>query len=247
MWLLRERLNYFIEKYFPNSPRVKQILPWAWIIERLDTKLMSRGLISYRRLVVSCSKMALHGSIIVEICDETMAKMWRKLVEMQGLLTCMLFFFGVFSGYFNFWCVFFLPFLACSDEDPSKPHLNLRGKHFLLLVCVICPCFWENCIPKIDLTRAIFSRLGDGFGTPLLRKFLLVSIHNYDWQTFQGWNCPIRIVTDWVLLFSSHTLRLKKAEINYIRSWRRVSVSVRTRFVKFQSANFFVSRTVSSK
>ena len=38
---------------------------------------MSRGLISYRRLVGSCSKMALDGSIIVEICDETMAKMWR--------------------------------------------------------------------------------------------------------------------------------------------------------------------------
>ena len=43
---------------------------------------MSRGLISYRRLVGSCSKMALDGSIIVEICDETMAKMWRKQVEM---------------------------------------------------------------------------------------------------------------------------------------------------------------------
>ena len=43
---------------------------------------MSRGLISYRRLVGSCSKMALNGSIIVEICDETMAKMWRKLAEM---------------------------------------------------------------------------------------------------------------------------------------------------------------------
>ena len=38
---------------------------------------MSRGLISYRQLVGSCSKMALDGSIIVEICDETMAKMWR--------------------------------------------------------------------------------------------------------------------------------------------------------------------------
>ena len=38
---------------------------------------MSRGLISYRRLVGSCSKMALDGSIIVKICDETMAKMWR--------------------------------------------------------------------------------------------------------------------------------------------------------------------------
>ena len=43
---------------------------------------MSRGLILYRRLVVSSFKMALDGSIIVEICDETMAKMWRKPVEM---------------------------------------------------------------------------------------------------------------------------------------------------------------------
>ena len=43
---------------------------------------MSRGLISYRRLAVSCSTMALDGSIIVEVCDETMTKMWRKAVEM---------------------------------------------------------------------------------------------------------------------------------------------------------------------
>ena len=43
---------------------------------------MSHGLISYRRFVVSCSEMALDGSIIVEICDETIAKMWRKPVEM---------------------------------------------------------------------------------------------------------------------------------------------------------------------
>ena len=43
---------------------------------------MSRGLISYRQLVGSYSKMALDGSIIVEICDETMAKTWRKPVEM---------------------------------------------------------------------------------------------------------------------------------------------------------------------
>ena len=43
---------------------------------------MSRGLVSNRRLAGSCFKMALDGSIIVEICDETMAKMWRKPVEM---------------------------------------------------------------------------------------------------------------------------------------------------------------------
>ena len=54
----------------------------SWIIERLDRKRMSRGLISYRRLVGSCSRMALDGSVIVEICEETMAKMWRKPVEL---------------------------------------------------------------------------------------------------------------------------------------------------------------------
>ena len=54
----------------------------AWIIERLDRKLKSRGLISHRRLVVSCSKMASPGSIIVETCDEKMAKLSRKPVEM---------------------------------------------------------------------------------------------------------------------------------------------------------------------
>ena len=30
------------------------------------------------------SKMALDGSIIVEICDQTMAKMWHKPVEIYG-------------------------------------------------------------------------------------------------------------------------------------------------------------------
>ena len=90
---------------------------------------MSPGLISYRRLVVLCFKMALLGSIIVEICDETMAKMWRKPVKMQGLFACMLFFYGVSSATLIFGVRF------------SLPHLNLRGKHFLLLFCVICPCF----------------------------------------------------------------------------------------------------------
>ena len=102
---------------------------------------MSRGLISYRRLVVSCFKMALHGSIMVEICDATMAKMWSKPVEMQGLFACMMFFFGVSSATLIFGVCFSLRLLACGDGDSSKPHLNLRGKHFLLMFCVICPCF----------------------------------------------------------------------------------------------------------
>ena len=43
---------------------------------------MSCALISNRRLAGSCFKMVLSGSIIVEIRDETMAKMWHKPVEM---------------------------------------------------------------------------------------------------------------------------------------------------------------------
>ena len=196
---------------------------------------MSRGLISYPRLVVSCYEMALDGSIIAQVCDETMAKMWSKPVEMQGLFACMLFFFGAFSATLIFGVCFSLRLSSYGDGNPSKPHLNRRGKYFLLMSCVICPCFWENCVPKIHLTRAKFSRLGDCFGTPLLRRSLLLSIHNNDWQILQGWNCGIGIVTDWVLLFSSHTFWLKMAEMNYIRNWRRESV--RTRCVKFQSTD----------
>ena len=86
----------------------------AWIIERLDRKLTSQGLISYRhrRLVVSCSKMALDGFIVVEIlCDETMAKMWRKLVEKEGLFACMLFFFEFFTATLIFGVCFSLRLL----------------------------------------------------------------------------------------------------------------------------------------
>ena len=101
---------------------------------------MSRGLISYRRLVGSCSKMALDGSIIAEICDKTMAKRWRKPVELQGFFACMLFFVGFFISNLIFVVCFSLRLLSYGDGDHSKPHLNLRGKNFLLLFCVICPC-----------------------------------------------------------------------------------------------------------
>ena len=146
----------------------------------------------------------------------------------------MLFFFGFFSGTLIFGvCVFPLFVVLRRWRDPSKPHLNLRGKHFLLLFCVICPCLWENCVRKIDLySRAIFRTLGDCFGTPLLWRFLLASILNYDLQMFYGWICGIGIVTDRMLLFFTHEFRLKMAEINYIRRWHRASV--RTRCVKFQ-------------
>ena len=35
---------------------------------------------------------------------------------------------------------FSLRLLSYGDGDPSKLHLNLRGKHFLLLFCIIFPC-----------------------------------------------------------------------------------------------------------
>ena len=84
---------------------------------------MSRELISFRRLVGLCSKMALDGSIIVEICDETMAKMWRKPVEMEGLFACMLFFFGVFSATLIFGVCFPPLLLVCDDDDLSLIHI----------------------------------------------------------------------------------------------------------------------------
>ena len=145
---------------------------------------MSRGLISYCLLVGSCSKMALDGSIYS-------GNLWRNDVENVaetsrsiGFLCLHVVLFRRFSNTLTFGLCFSLRLLSCGDGDPSKPHLNLRDKHFLLLFYVIFPCLWENCVPKIDLTRAIFSTRGDCFGTPLLWRFLLVSIHNYDWQMF---------------------------------------------------------------
>ena len=62
-----------------------------WIVKRLSWKRLSRGLFSHRRLVVSCFKMASVVSIIVEICDEKMANMWRKTDRTYGLLFIVLF------------------------------------------------------------------------------------------------------------------------------------------------------------
>ena len=41
---------------------------------------------------------------------------------------------------FIFGMCFSLRLLSYGDGHPSKPHLNLRGKHFLLLFFIICPC-----------------------------------------------------------------------------------------------------------
>ena len=95
------------------------------IIEELDRKTGEETYVTWavsnRRLVVSCSEMALDGSITVEIC------------------------------YFNFGACFSLRLLSYGDGDPSKPHLNLQGKHFLLLFCAICPCFEKIASQKLTL------------------------------------------------------------------------------------------------
>ena len=76
--------NEFLALFFLRKP---------WIVRRLDWKRLSRGLFSHRRLVVLCFKMASVVSIIVEICDEKMANMWRKTDRTYGLLFFVLFFF----------------------------------------------------------------------------------------------------------------------------------------------------------
>ena len=60
--------------------------------KRLDWKHKSRGLISHRRLVDSRFQMASYVSIMVEICDEKMANIWRKTATIYSLLSFILFF-----------------------------------------------------------------------------------------------------------------------------------------------------------
>ena len=157
----------------------------TWIIERLDRKLMSQGLISYRhrRLVVSCSKMALVGFIVVKILwrndGENVGQTSRKV----GFVCLHVVLFRSFYCYFNFWCMFSLRLLSYGDGNPSKSHLNLRGKHFFFFC--ICRCLWKNCVPKIELTRAILRSLGDCFRTPLLRRSFLILFITTIYRSFK--------------------------------------------------------------
>ena len=65
--------------------------------------------------------MASPGSIIVETCDEKMAKLSRKPVEMEGLLYFFSSFPSGFSSIFRFNRYYFLCFLLHGDGDPAKP------------------------------------------------------------------------------------------------------------------------------
>ena len=63
----------------------------------------------------------------------------------------MLFFFGVFSATLIFGVCFSPLLLACGDDDPSKPHLNLRGKHFLLLFVLFVLIFEKIASQKLTI------------------------------------------------------------------------------------------------
>ena len=73
---------------------------------------MSRGLISYRRLVGSCSKMALDGSIIVETGDETMAKNVAQTSRNVGFLFLHVVLLRIFLGVLKI-LVDVFPFICC--------------------------------------------------------------------------------------------------------------------------------------
>ena len=76
---------------------------------------------------------------------ETQTDQRRQCSANQVEMRVCFFFLEVFGENFNFWCMFFPSFFVLRRWRPFnlKPHLNLRGEHFLLF-CVICPCLWEN-------------------------------------------------------------------------------------------------------
>ena len=150
--------------------------------------------------------------------------------------------FRSFYCYFNFWCMFSLRLLSYGDGNPSKPHLNLRGKHFLFFC--ICRCLWENCVPKIELTRAILRSLGDCFGTPLLRRSFLILFITTIYRSFKDGIEARHSYRVSAVIFKPY-ISIENGWDNYIRTLRRGRVG--TSCVMFQSADLFVLRTVSLK
>ena len=81
---------------------------------------------------------------------------------------------------FIFGVCFSLRLLSYGDGDPSKPHLNTSCCCFVLFVFV----FEKIASQKLTLPEPYLAHFCDCFGTPLLWRFPLVSILNYDWQMF---------------------------------------------------------------
>ena len=63
----------------------------------------------------------------------------------------MLFFFGFFSGTLIFGGCYFLRLLSYGDGDPSKPHLNLQGKHFRCCFVLFVLLFEKIASQKLTL------------------------------------------------------------------------------------------------
>ena len=85
--------------------------------------------------------MASNVSIIVEICDEKMANMWRKTAKTYGLLSFILFFLSGSSRSSGFDVSFYLCLLFHGDDDRAKPQFNFQGKRLLLLIGINLSCF----------------------------------------------------------------------------------------------------------
>ena len=80
-------------------------------------------------------------SIIVEICDEKIANMWRKTAKIKGWLSFVSFFFSGSSSSSRFDVYFSLCWLFQGDDDPTKPQLNFQGKRLLKLCGIIFSSF----------------------------------------------------------------------------------------------------------
>jgi len=81
--------------------------------------------------------MASDVSIIVGICDEKMANMWRKTSKIYDLLSFISFFSSSSSGSSSFDEYFCLCLLFHGDDNPAKPQLNFQGKRLFLLIGII--------------------------------------------------------------------------------------------------------------
>ena len=76
----------------------------------------------------------------------------------------MLFFFGFFSGTLIFGVCYSLGLLSYGDGDPSKPHLNLRGKHFVCCFVLFVFVFEKTASQKWTLAEPYLVHLATVLG-----------------------------------------------------------------------------------
>ena len=110
--VIRYRMSLDRDVYDPILER------FLWSHKGLDRKLMSCGLISFRRLV------GVDGSIIMKICDETMAKCGANKSNCRVCLRACCSFSKLLWCYFNFWCMFSPSFAVLRRWRPFKATLE---------------------------------------------------------------------------------------------------------------------------